>query len=197
MNIIKELLKPSVMEIHGPAGSGKTNLCIHIAVILLDKGFEVYFINADKGLSVERIRAVVKQETKMERIKISYVKNTEELEKNIEKVQGALIIDPVTYFYRLDRDTSQLENILKKIREKRTPCIVTNQVYDNIDTGKMTPLARDLLEKYCDIIVELKKKEGFHSLNILKPQKKELLFRIDEKGLEFFTSMPKNKSQKI
>lgn len=187
MNIIEELLKPSIIEIHGPAGSGKTNLCIHIANILLPLGKEIYFINADKGLSVERIYNVVKDEEKMKRIHLKYVKTEKELKKSIQDANDVLIIDPITYFYRLSKDIKELEEVFKDIKKKNIPCIVTNQVYDNIDTGTTTPLAYPLIEKYCDVIISLEKEHYITKLKITKPIRKVLFFEIEKDGIKFLS----------
>src|SRR3989338_7667150 len=47
-----------VTSIYGPAGAGKTNLCLLAAVAMIQSGKKVIFIDTEVGIAVERIKQI-------------------------------------------------------------------------------------------------------------------------------------------
>ena len=66
--IIDELLDGGfendvVTTIYGPAGSGKTNICILSAINVARQGGKVIFIDSEGGFSAERAKQICKEDT--------------------------------------------------------------------------------------------------------------------------------------
>ena len=145
-----------ITTIYGPAGTGKTNLCLLVAVSQAKKGNKVIFIDTEGGFSVDRFKQIAGEnfEAILENVLIlkpttfqeqqdSFARLLKELKetKNI----GAIIVDGMTMLYRLelanakndDRKASevnsqlasQLRTLSEISRTKNIPVIVTNQVY--------------------------------------------------------------------
>jgi len=147
-----------ITTIYGPAGCGKTNLCIIAAASAARHGGKVIFIDTEGGFSVERFRQVCKdsEESKraLENILILKPTNFEEqwdafgkLLKEIKsKTEIALIVvDGMTMLYRLllaeckenkskvdeinSRLARQMRMLAEIARKQGIPVLATNQVY--------------------------------------------------------------------
>jgi DNA repair protein RadB len=147
-----------ITTIYGPAGCGKTNLCIIAAASAARHGGKVIFIDTEGGFSVERFRQVCKdsEESKraLENVLILKPTNFEEqwdafgkLLKEIKsKTEIALIVvDGMTMLYRLllaeskenkskvdeinSRLARQMRMLAEIARKQGIPVLATNQVY--------------------------------------------------------------------
>lgn len=153
--------KDIITTIYGPAGTGKTNLCILAATSQAKKGNKVVFIDTEGGFSIDRLKQMTggSNETTEEVLKnIMLLKptNFEEQTKAFSKILsaikgkeniGLIIIDGISMLYRLEiakvshdyekvkAINSQLARqlrILSEIARKRLiPIIITNQVYSD------------------------------------------------------------------
>jgi len=47
-----------ITTIYGPAGTGKTNFCMLVAISQAKKGNKVIFVDAEGGFSVERLKQI-------------------------------------------------------------------------------------------------------------------------------------------
>ncbi|PIN88543.1 DNA repair and recombination protein RadB [Candidatus Pacearchaeota archaeon CG10_big_fil_rev_8_21_14_0_10_35_13] len=110
--------KGIITTIYGPAGSGKTNICLLVAVSQAGKGKKVIFIDTEGGFSSDRARQIIgKEKTKEEieevlkNILILKPTNFEEQKKSMERLLeeiknpesiGAIIVDGMTMLYRLE-----------------------------------------------------------------------------------------------
>lgn len=150
--------KDIITTIYGPAGSGKTNLCILVAVSQAKKGNRVIFIDTEGGFSVERLKQIAEEQANGIMEKILLLKPTSFKEqqkafgillkelKGKEQI-GVIIVDGITMLYRLELAEAAKKNNKAKVREinsklaeqlrilaeiarkKHIPVIVTNQVY--------------------------------------------------------------------
>jgi len=147
-----------ITTIYGPAGSGKTNLCILAGVSQAKKGNKVIYIDTEGGFSVDRVRQILKDENYEDTLKnIMLLKPTSfdeqelafgQLLKNVKKGDISLIIiDSMTILYRLELGDAihsgedlQIKEINRKLarqlrilseiaRKQQIPVIITNQVY--------------------------------------------------------------------
>lgn len=147
-----------ITTIYGPAGSGKTNMCLLVAVSQAKKGNRVIFIDTEGGFSIERLKQIAGGETEgiMEKIFLlkpttfteqqgAFVSLLNEIKGN-EQI-GVIIADGMTMLYRLElaeasrsKDESRIKEINSKLanqlrilaeiaRKKHIPTLVTNQVY--------------------------------------------------------------------
>ncbi len=150
--------KDIITTIYGPAGSGKTNFCILVAVSQAKKGNKVIFIDAEGGFSIERLRQIAEEQAEgvMEKILLLKPTSFSEQQKafnillkeiNGKENIGVIIIDSITMLYRLELAEAAKKNNKARIREvnsklaeqlrilaeiarkKHIPVIVTNQVY--------------------------------------------------------------------
>lgn len=141
----------------GPAGSGKTNLCILASCSQAKDNKKVIFIDTEGGFSVERVKQIVgdKYESILENIFLLNPTSFEEQRKSfvqllheLKKEQVSLIvIDGMAMLYRLElgdaiqskddlkikevnREVARQMRVLSEIaRKKNIPVLITNQVY--------------------------------------------------------------------
>ncbi|MFH1500865.1 MAG: DNA repair and recombination protein RadB [archaeon] len=142
-----------ITTIYGPAGSGKTNLCVLVAASQAKKGKKVIFIDTEGGFSVDRFKQVAgeKYEEALKNILLLKPVSFEEQEKAFGKMLKELrnvsliVVDGMTMLYRLEladvkEDESkvrvinsnlarQLRILAEIARNKLIPVIVTNQTY--------------------------------------------------------------------
>lgn len=147
-----------ITTIYGPAGCGKTNLCMMAAASAARKNGKVIFIDTEGGFSAERFRQLIgKKENPEEALKnVLLLKPTTFEEqwdafgrllkeiKSREEV-ALIVVDGMTMLYRLlmaesKQDKAKIDEInsilarqmrmLAEIaRKKNIPVIATNQVY--------------------------------------------------------------------
>lgn len=156
--------KDIITTIYGPAGSGKTNLCMIAASSQAKKGNKILYIDTEGGFSLDRFKQLdenykeniqniilLKPTSFQEQIKVF-----ETLDKELKKSRVTLIIvDGMTMLYRLElaesRDIEKIRETNKELasqmrilaeisRMKNIPVVITNQVYKEF-------LCKDDLEK--------------------------------------------------
>lgn len=146
-----------ITTLYGPGGSGKTNLCLILAVSQAKKGNKVIYIDTEGGFSTERIKQIAKEENENVLQNIMVLKPTsfeeqedafEELNKYVKQGNISLIIvDSIAMLYRLElgdaiqsREDEKIKEVNRKLagqlqqlneiaRKQTIPVIVTNQVY--------------------------------------------------------------------
>lgn len=196
--------KGSLTTIYGPAASGKTLLCL-ISAIKTTKTKKVIYIDTTKGFSASRINQLNNPENALDNMFLLKPKNfyeqkimIENLKENINKDIGLIIIDTLTYFYRLElaKDVDMINkvlasqlNCLKEIAMKNDiPVIITNQIYDDLKTkDNVKMIGGQILKIRSNCIMELKNYKAFKKVIMKKPaNEKELLFKIEEKGISEF-----------
>ncbi len=163
-----------ITNVYGPAGSGKTNICLS-AVLQSTK--KTLYIDSEGSFSLDRFRQLGGNNEKLSRIVFIDVhtwneqyENTLKLERIIEKNDVDLIVvDSLVALYRLVLDTSDqntvsrvnrqlatIYSVLSKIaREKNIPVLVTNQVYGFGDEIEVT--SKTVAKYWSKCLVELKK----------------------------------------
>jgi DNA repair protein RadB len=150
--------KDIITTIYGPAGSGKTNFCLLVAVSQAKRGNKIIFIDTEGGFSVERLKQIAgeKAEGIMEKILLlkptSFAEQQKAFNVLLKEIRGkeqvgVIIIDGITMLYRLElaeaakiKNQAKIREINSKLaeqlrilaeiaRKKRIPVIATNQVY--------------------------------------------------------------------
>ncbi|MBM3247676.1 DNA repair and recombination protein RadB [Candidatus Pacearchaeota archaeon] len=147
--------KDIITTIYGPAGSGKTNLCMMAAASQTRKNSKVIFIDTEGGFSIERFKQLLGEEYQNSLENILLLKPTNFLEqeqafsKLLKEVKnnsiGLIIVDGMTMLYRLELaenkgDYSKIQEVNSKLawqmrtlaeiaRKNNIPVIITNQVY--------------------------------------------------------------------
>ena len=173
----------TVTQLYGEAGSGKTNICLQTAIECARSGKTVIFIDSE-GFSPERFLQIarsVSDERDIERIARriiiyepqSFEQQTaciKEVEDVIEEKKDValVILDSATLFYRLELDdersiylrrvlANQIEQLLMLARRYDLAVIITNQVYSDIEEGKLHPSGGYALEHLSKVIIQLEK----------------------------------------
>jgi len=146
-----------ITTLYGPGGSGKTNLCILVAVSQAKKGNKVIYIDTEGGFSIDRVKQLAEQETEKVLQNIFLLKPTsfqeqieafEALNKQLKQDNVSLIVvDSIAMLYRLElgdaiqsgednkikevnrKLAEQLRDLNEIARKQQIPVIVTNQVY--------------------------------------------------------------------
>jgi DNA repair protein RadB len=177
----------TVTQLYGEAASGKTNICLQVAIKCAREGKAIIFIDSE-GFSPERFLQIARSSTSEDvesiarRIIIyeprSFEQQTScinELETVIKEEAGKsgvalVILDSATLFYRLELDeersvhlkglANQIANLLELARKYDLAVVITNQVYMDIEKGELLPVAKFTLEYLSKVIVQLGKVEG-------------------------------------
>jgi len=201
----------TVTTFYGPAGSGKTNLCIISAVITARSGKKVIYIDTEGGFSVERLKQIAPDDYKeaMENIVFLQPTNFSEqrnafgkLSKLVDENIGMIIVDTISMLYRLEigktddvytvnKDLGTQISYLSEIaRRKSIPVIVTNQVYSSFEEKESIKIVGgDILKYGSKCLIELQKGHKGVRKAILKKHRsiaedKEEVFRIVNSGTE-------------
>lgn len=142
-----------ITVLYGPAGSGKTNLCVLAAVESAKQGKKVIFVDTEGGFSTERIRQIDESAGK-NILLLKAVKFYEQsqlinrLLAQISKNVSLIIVDSIAMLYRLEASIArekgedkiriinmtlakQLRILSEIARKKNIPIIVTDQVYSD------------------------------------------------------------------
>ncbi|MDI6811297.1 MAG: ATPase domain-containing protein [archaeon] len=236
----------TVTQLYGEAGSGKTNICLQVAVECARKGKSVIFIDTE-GFSPERFLQIASSkplqglqespsgacggiggardeaephrgsedvESIARRIMIYEPQSFEQQTSCIKEIDGVIkekegknnvslvILDSATLFYRLELDdersmylrkalANQIMHLLEVARRYDLAVLITNQVYTDIENGKLRPPGGSALEHLSKVIVQLERVAGGRGKRraILKkhrsmPEDTACEFFITSKGVE-------------
>jgi len=198
-----------ITTIYGPAGSGKTNICLLTSIKLALENKKIIYIDTDSSFSVERLKQLTKDYEKVLE-KIVFLKPTsfEEQKKSFDKLRelsedqiGLIIIDSISMLYRLELGkTEDVYDVNKELglqisylneiaRKKNIPVLITNQVYTDFQDNKIKMVGGDLLKYGSKCLIELKKfHKGVRAAIVKKhrsiEEDKSVYFRIINSGIE-------------
>lgn len=176
----------TITQLYGEAGSGKTNISLQVAIECAKKSKKVIFIDSE-GLSPERFVQIAGEDTERaaKRIVIyeplnfeqqasaikemeAQIKETETNKKKKDDKIAIILLDSAILFYRLElveeRSVSlkrelanQIAHLLEIARRYNIAVIITNQVYMDVENGKLRPAGGYALEHLSKVIVQLEK----------------------------------------
>ena len=197
-----------ITTIYGPAGSGKSNMCMLIAASFKEK--KVIYIDTEGSFSLSRFRQIC-DNYKEQLNNIILLKPTtfkeqkdafEKLRKLDHKNTGIIIVDSIAMLYRLEMGQTkniyevnkqlgiQLSLLTEIARKNNLPVLVTNQVYSDFDNkDKVNIVGGDLLKYQSKCLIEIQKKdEGIRRAIIKKhrsiEENKIAHFKINDLGVE-------------
>jgi len=195
----------AITEIHGEAGSGKTNLCLQASREYASKGKKVAYIDSE-GVSLERLDQMCKEydgKGILSNILFFSPSSLDEQEKminnaiNINEV-GLIVVDTINLFYRInledDKESTmrsfirQIANLQITARKEELYVIVAEQVYTD-KSGDIKPFTNRDTEHMVKTIIKLEKTGvGKRQATIIKhrsrPEGKKASFAIISTGLE-------------
>ena len=200
--------KGVITTIYGPAGAGKTNLCLLLAKDITDG--KIIYVDTEGSFSVSRFRQIC-DDLKLSMENIIFLNPTtfeeqkkafKELTNLINKNISVIIIDSIAMLYRLEIGKTkniydvnralgtQLGQLNEIARKNNIPILVTNQVYSDFEEkGKINIVGGDLLKYQSKCLIELQKTDnGFRKAIIRKHRSiedgKEIIFKITDRGIE-------------
>ena len=172
----------SVTELYGEGGSGKTILCLHVALGVARAGRWVVYVDTE-GLSVERLEGTAGAALPglLERFLVSSPKDLAEqgravaaactLARSGDRDVGLIVLDSATHHYRLaladDHEeegrealATELADLVATALAGPVPVLVTNQVWRSARTGTLEPLGGSLVNHAAKTILELERLPG-------------------------------------
>ena len=175
--------KKNITQFYGPPGSGKTNICLSLAVQVAREGKKVVFVDTEGGISIDRVKQLATDDFDEVANNIiilepdSLEKQTEDLKKveswirsNANQVD-LVVLDSAVALYRLHEGKSKALNkelgvqmwILSRLSRKYDVAVViTNQIYSTFEDEKLTaikPVGGTILMYWSKVILELSKSE--------------------------------------
>ncbi len=198
-----------ITTVYGPGGSGKTNLCMIAAISMIKSGKKIIYIDTEGGFSVERLKQVdpdyentVKGMLFLKPTSFAGQKKAfEKLKEIVDERIGLIIVDTIANLYRVElakkeekfqanRELGLHMSYLSEIaRKKKIPILVTSQVYQSFDDGSVRVVGGDVLKYGSKCLIEIQQgHNGKRKAILIKhrsiAEKKEVLFRIAETGIE-------------
>lgn len=200
-----------ITTVCGPAGSGKTTLCLLAAVEMARRGKKIIYIDTEGGFSVERLKQlsadykevldkiVFLKPTSFKEQRRTFLKLRDVVDNNI----GIIIVDTIAIFYRLELGDKSAYKTNKELgrqlcylteiaRKRNLPVLITDQVYEDFEhKGKINIVGGDLLKYSSKCIIELQNFKAGTRRAVLRKhrsirEEKETQFKIVEKGLDAF-----------
>lgn len=205
--------KDTLTTIYGPAGSGKTVLCLLCTINIARSGKKVIYVDSEGGFSLERLKQVslhINQDYKKILDNIIFLRPTtfSEQKKSFERLKdivndkiGLIVVDTIAMLYRLELGKSedvrevnrelgrQLSYLTEIARKKDIPVLITNQVYTDFDDrDRVNIVGGDILKYGSKCLIELQITPNGNRRAILRkhrsiPAEREILFKIVEGGI--------------
>lgn len=214
VEVIDALLKGGletdiITTVYGPAGSGKSNICLFAAVAAAKRGKQIIYVDTEGGFSVERLKQITENElsvlnqimilqpTTFEEQKTVFLK----LNQIITEDVGLIVVDTISMLYRLELGKSedvyvinrelgrQISCLTEITRKRKIPVLIANQVYANFeDREKVNMVGGDIIKYGSKCLIELQILRGFRGATLRKhrslPEGNSTFFRIKNKEIE-------------
>ena len=205
--------KEVITTIYGPAGSGKTVLCLLCSINIAKNGKKVIYVDSEGGFSIERLKQItshINLDYKKILDNMIFLKPTifEEQKKSFEKLKGLvndkiglIVVDTIAFLYRLELGKSeevhevnrelgkQISYLTEIARNKNIPVLIANQVYTDFnEKDKVNIVGGDILKYGSKCLLELQITPNNNRRAILRKHRslepeKELIFKIVDGGI--------------
>ncbi len=198
-----------ITTIYGPAGSGKTILCLLCSISIARKNKKVIYVDTEAGFSPERLKQIALDYKKiMNNMVFLKPVSFDEQKKVFERFRdlvndkiGLIVIDTIAMLYRLElgkneevyevnRELGRQISCLTEIaRKKNIPVLITNHVYSDFEEkNKVNIVGGDILKYGSKCLIELQITPNNNRRAILKKhrsiaEEKEITFKIVEGGI--------------
>lgn len=195
-----------ITQFYGPAGSGKTNVCLQALCNAARANKKAIYLDTESGFSEKRLEQIAGplKDKVLSVTTLIEPQNFGEQEKALlglrKERAGLVIVDSVVSLYRLELNDErasevnrslgrQLRALLDFAQNNDAAVLVTNQVYSDFKSdGGVEPVGGDVLKYASKIIVELSKEgDGIRRALVRKhafrKEGESALFKIVEKGL--------------
>jgi DNA repair protein RadB len=168
-----------ITQVYGPPASGKTNLCLQIALNCIRNDKKVIFIDTEGGHSIERMRQIAGKEFKkfIDSSLFFGPHNFGEQDKIIENLKsiisdkfGLIVLDSAVSLYRIGTEEDKSQNLNRLMskqfatlgelaRKHNLAAVVTNQVYASLVDEGVEPVGGNILKYWSKAIIELQNSE--------------------------------------
>lgn len=202
--------KDVVNTIYGPAGAGKTTICM-ISAITTATSKKVIYVDTEGSFSAERLRQLAGEEAPriLERIFVlkpttfaQQVTAINQLKELVNAKVGLVIVDTIAMLYRAEMGinedyqqvnkmlATQMAQLIRIARDKGVPVLVTNQVYADFENRNAVHLVGGDVVKYgSKCLIELQLLHGGKRRALMRkhrhlPEGREAIFEIRNEGLE-------------
>lgn len=198
----------TISQLFGEPASGKTNICLQLAINTLRAGKRVVFIDTE-GFSVERFKQIAGEDAEKlaKGLMVFKVMSFEqqyaavkETEKLAEQDVGLIILDSATAYYRLELESkdsmllkrelaNQVTILLGLARKYDLAVLITNQIYMDVDKEELRAVGGNMLEHISKAIVQLSRTGIGTRMAVLKKHRsmaegQTAEFRITATGIE-------------
>jgi DNA repair protein RadB len=194
----------TITQLYGEPSSGKTNICLQLAINTMRAGKRVIFIDTE-GFSAERFSQIAGEEETRELASKMYwyqvtnfdqqfaaIRDAEKLIAQGDQDIGLIIMDSATALYRVEREgkdgmapmrelASQMTALLGLARKHDVAVVITNQIYTDIENEVLRASGGKWLEHISKAIVELKRAGPGKRIAILKKHRS----RAEGESVEF------------
>ncbi len=199
----------ALTNFYGAPGTGKTNLCLLLAIESIRSGKEkVVYIDTEGGFSLERLSQLTPDAEdvykKMRIIEPKTFKEQSQVIKGLSSIDADIVIlDSAAALYRLeyadpDKEALEANRELSKqmaalsnvARDKDIPVIVTSHTYKNWDTDNHEIVGGDAIKYWAKSVVFLERtgKMAERSATVIKhrwiPEGKMVKFDIVNEGIK-------------
>ncbi|MBR9676426.1 DNA repair and recombination protein RadB [Candidatus Woesearchaeota archaeon] len=173
--------KGIINNVYGPAGSGKSLVCMLCALSVIKDGKRVIYVDTEAGFSLERF-AQLDEDYKEHLDKIFFLKPNsfeeqrsvfEKMKEVINKDVGLIIVDSISMLYRLElgradqvyntnRELGLQVNFLSEAARKNNICVlITSHVYSDFENKeKIRMVGGDFLKYSSKCLLELENLSG-------------------------------------
>ncbi len=174
--------KKVITQVYGGPATGKTNLCLITAYSAAKIGKKVLFVDTEGSFHEKRVSQIFEDKRLLKKIHVAEIHSFEEQKNfltNLKSRFDLVIVDSMTSLYRVERKeenyqrlTKDLEKLLEILleyaRKNNAAVIITNQVYQNLETKKIEPVGGELLKYYSKVILEMKKEGKKRVIRLVK-----------------------------
>ncbi|MDP6642427.1 MAG: ATPase domain-containing protein [Candidatus Nanoarchaeia archaeon] len=187
-----------ISALYGKAATGKTTCGMLATLNLLKQDKKVIYLDVEDSFSLDRLKQLTKEDYQkyLDNLFLLKIKNfkeqgvkIKELKSLIEKGNFSLVVvDTIGMYYRRmvkghkDLANNMLISQLRNLKELKIPILITNQVYSNINIDEKMMVGHNIVERYCNCLIELDKNIK-RKIKLIKPIKKEMYFEIKEDGI--------------
>jgi len=198
-----------ISTVYGPAGSGKTTLCLLCSLCVARSGKKIVYVDTEGGFSVERLEQIAPDSKKV-LDKIVFLKPAtfqeqkkafQRLKEQMSNAIGLVVVDTIAMLYRLELGKSeevyetnrelgrQISYLSVLARKMNIPVLITNQVYSNFDDrDTVNMVGGDIMKYWSKCLIELQITPSGNRRAILKkhrslPEDQEIAFKIVEGGI--------------
>jgi DNA repair protein RadB len=199
----------SVTEIYGEGGTGKTILCLQLAVRVALEGRWVIYIDTE-GVSVDKLEAIAgpRLPEVLQRLLISSPATLAEQARAVDRATrlardgnrpvGLIVIDSATMHYRLElggkeEETARRElglmlaQLVSAALQVPVPVLATNQVWRKVGDGTLEPVGGAFLNHAAKTILRFDRLQGEWRRAVLMKHRSRpegsIEFRISGQGL--------------